>query len=364
MLGVRGLPNVEGGVETHVQQLYPLLAARGCDVEVLVRTPFSDREQKYFGSIRLRRLWSPRMPGVEALIHSFLGVLYAAYARPDILHIHAIGPSIVTPIARFFGLTVIVTNHGPDYDRDKWGPIARRVLRISERLGMKYSHARIAISTVIAELIKVKYGCECEIIPNGVVVHEPRIASDQLARFALHPGRYFLHVGRMVPEKRHLDLIEAYRAVPPNGWQLVIVGGLSDDAYSRSVIAAAGESGVIFTGFLKGVALEQIYSHAGAFVLPSSHEGLPIAMLEALSYGVPVLASDIPANRAVGLEPTSYFPLGDVAELARGLQRCSSLQWDADARAARRRWIGRQYDWNSIAERTYLLYESTLQALK
>ncbi len=364
VLGVRGIPNVEGGVETHVEQLYPRLVSLGCEVEVLVRTPFVPRQQTHFGSIRLRRLWSPRTPGLEALVHSVLGVLYAGYARPDILHIHAIGPAIVTPLARLFGLKVIVTNHGPDYDRDKWGSFAQYVLRVGERLGMKYSNARIVISKVIDDLVRAKYGRDSELIPNGVTIHEPSMDTDHLARFGLLPGRYFLHVGRMVPEKRQLDLIEAYRSMLPNDWQLAIAGRMTDEPYSISVREAAREAGVVLTGFVKGAALEQLYSHAGAFVLPSSHEGLPIAMLEALSYGLPVLASDIPANLAVGLEPKDYFPLGDIPALAQALQLRSKQSPDPDARENRRRWVAERYDWNRIAERTYALYETTLGARK
>jgi len=125
VLGIRGIPSVQGGVETHAEQLYERLAHMDCDVEVLVRSPFVPATRRWLGSIRIRRIWSPRSTGFEALVHSVLGVLYAAIVRPDVLHIHAIGPAIVTPIARFLGLRVVVTNHGPDYDRAKWGPFAK-----------------------------------------------------------------------------------------------------------------------------------------------------------------------------------------------------------------------------------------------
>src|ERR1700704_111167 len=168
-LGIRGIPSVQGGVETHAEQLYRRLAELGCDVEVLVRTPFVPAGHRSFGTIRLRRIWSPRTSGYEALVHSLLGVLYAGITRPDVLHIHAVGPAIVTPIARLLGLRVVVTNHGPDYDRDKWGPFPRWVLRTGESLGMRWSHARIAISRVIEQLIQAKYGQESDLIPNGAV---------------------------------------------------------------------------------------------------------------------------------------------------------------------------------------------------
>lgn len=356
VLGVRGIPNVEGGVETHAEYLYSRLAAMGCEVEVLVRTPFVPAGTRRFGPIRLRRIWSPKTPGLEALVHSILGVLYAGCARPDVLHIHAVGPALVTPIARLLRLKVVVTHHGPDYDRDKWGPFARRILRLGERLGMRYSHARIAISQVIGDLIRTKYHRDSELIPNGVAIPQRQADADHVLGFGLQPGKYFLQVGRMVPEKRHLDLIEAYQATLPNDWKLAIVGWLPNDAYARRVREAARTADVVLTGFLKGTALSQVFSHAGAFVLPSSHEGLPIAMLEALSYGLPVLASNIPANVAVGLEADCYFPLGELTALTRGLQRLSRQPQDDRTRAERRRWVAARYDWDRIAVQTHALY--------
>jgi len=361
VLGIRGMPNVQGGVETHAEQLYKRLAEMGCDVEVMVRSPFVPRGVRAFGAVRLRRIWAPKSPGLEALVHSLLGVLYAGFARPDILHIHAIGPAIVTPIARLLRLRVVVTHHGPDYDRDKWGRFARWVLRTGEKLGMRGAHARIAISKVIGNLIRSRYGLESDLIPNGVVVHGIAPGDDKVRRRGLEPGRYFLQVSRVVPEKRQLDLIQAYNRARLPGWKLVLVGGFGADAYSRDV-AAAQSAAVVLTGFLNGIELEQLYSHAGAFILPSSHEGLPIALLEALSYGLPVLASDIPANIEVGLDRSDYFPMGDIAALAAGLERLAQAPQQDEMRAARREWVARNYDWNRIAGQTLGVYRRVLPA--
>jgi glycosyltransferase involved in cell wall biosynthesis len=360
VLGVRGIPSVQGGVETHAEQLYERLAALGCDVEVLVRTPFVPPQKRSFGKIRLRRIWAPRTPGYETLVHSVLGVLYAGIVRPDVLHIHAIGPAIVTPIARLLGLRVIVTNHGPDYDRDKWGPFPRWVLRTGERLGMRWAHARIAISRVIEQLIEVKYRRDAELIPNGAVPVHLQADTREIERFGLERERYFLHVGRIVAEKRQLDLIEAFARARPAGWKLVLVGAGKCD-YAREVTAAAQKHDVVLTGFQQGTTLAQLYTHAGAFVLPSSHEGLPIALLEALSYGLPVLASDIAANLEIGLSRTSYFPLGDIEALAEQLARLAASPQDEAARERRRRWVTERYDWSRVAQRTYEVYDRVVR---
>ena len=358
VVGLRGIPDVQGGVETHAQHLYPRLAAMGCDVEVLVRTSYVPKGLRRFGAITLRRIWAPTTVGLEALVHSVLGVLYAGIQRPDILHIHAVGPAIATPLARWLRLKVVVTHHGPDYERDKWGSVARRVLRIGEDLGMRYASSRIAISQVIKDLIKSKYRVDAELIPNGVVAVKASVGTDFIRSLGLEPRRYIVQVSRFVPEKRQLDLINAYQAISPCAWKLVLVGSLGADAYSMEVKAAADRAGVVLTGFLKGAALQETYSHAGVFVLPSSHEGLPIALLEALSYGLPVLASDIPANREVGLEASSHFPVGDVRALAANLLRVIQGPVNAEEMAARRRWVASRFDWDRIAEQTFRVYRA------
>jgi glycosyltransferase involved in cell wall biosynthesis len=249
-----------------------------------------------------------------------------------------------------------VTHHGPDYDRDKWGSFARFVLRTGEFVGMKCANARIAISQVISDLVRSEYGCECDLVPNGVLPTGLCPTSDYISRLGLVPGRYFLQVSRMVPEKRQLDLISAFRVATPSDWKLVLVGGIGSDVYSEKLRASAAASGAVLTGYLTGAPLHQIYSHAGAFVLPSSHEGLPIAMLEALSYGLPVLASDIPANLEVGLERSCYFPLGNIDAMAAQLTRLARSPQDSEARQARRNWVLQKYNWDDIALRTMDVY--------
>jgi glycosyltransferase involved in cell wall biosynthesis len=361
VLGLRGLSQVQGGVETHALELYRRLAALGCDVEVLARTPFVPAGENRVGDVRVRRLWCPQRPGLEAMIHSLIGVVYAAMARPDILHIHAVGPSITTPLARLAGLRTVVTHHGADYDRDKWGRFARWVLRTGERFGMRYSDARIAISSTIVQRIRTKYGREADLIPNGVEVRPVRTETDYLVDLDVEPRRYVLNVARMVPEKRHLDLIRAFARAQLPRWKLVLAGKLTDDRYSAEVRAAAAATpGVILAGYVGGASLEQLYSHAGVFVLPSSHEGLPIALLEALSYGLPALASDIAGNREVGLEPARYFAVGDIEAIAMRLTQLAGEPLNATAAAMRRRSTKERYDWDRIAQQTLSVYTRCL----
>jgi glycosyltransferase involved in cell wall biosynthesis len=363
VLGIRGFPKVQGGVETHAEQLYPRLVREGCSVEVIVRASWTSRLLRTHEGVSLTRLWAPRLRGTEAFIHSLIGVFYAAWRRPDILHIHAIGPAIFTPLARCFGLRVVVTHHGQDNERDKWGRFARSVLRLGERWGMCCSQARIGISRVIVERVRRLYGLPMYLIPNGVPppVFPPTVT--QLERFGLQPGRYVLQVSRLVPEKRQLDLIDAFRAARlPPPWTLVLVGGGDSSEYCRELGTRAAGGDVRMTGFLSGEPLRELYANAGLFVLPSSHEGLPIALLEALSYGLPVVASDIPANLEVGLPANCYFPVGNSAELSRRLQAAVSGTRDRAACAALRERVLNHYDWNDVARRTLDVYRRICDA--
>lgn len=362
MLGLRGFPDVQGGVETHAENLCPLLAELGCDITVLARSSYQPATiGANWHGVKFVSLWAPKSKGMEAILHTFIGVLYAAIKRPDILHIQAIGPAIMTLPARLLGLKVVVTHHGPDYDRQKWGGLGRTILQLGERWGMRWSNGRIVISQVIANLVRGKHGVSSVLIPNGVALPQLPAANDTLTKFDLVSGKYILLVSRLVPEKRHMDLISAFQQTQLADWKLVIVGGADHpDAYQREVIDKAASVGVVMTGFQRGLALQTLYAHAGLFVLPSSHEGLPIAMLEALSYGLPVLASDIPANLEVGLPASNYFPLGDVAAMSDRIHQLTQTPLDMATREEIRTWVTQRYNWHDIANKTLAVYTHCL----
>lgn len=363
-LGLRGFPNVQGGVETHVQNLCTSLAALGCDVEVIVRPRYqSSNIGSTWQGIRFKRIWAPRSKSLESIVHTFLGILYAAVKRPDILHIHAIGPALLTPLARVLGLKVVVTHHGPDYDRQKWGRAARTTLRLGEQFGMKFANRRIAISGVIAALVREKYACDSVLIPNGVNLPDLPKSFSTLDRFCLETGKYVLLVGRMVPEKRHHDLIAAFIHASVNGWKLVLVGAPDHpNSYSQSITTlAAGTEGVVCTGFQSGTDLSELYANAGVFVLPSSHEGLPIAILEALSYGLPVIASDIPANAEITDCGISFYKMGDIHALADLLHRMAKISPHQERGETVRRHVTYKYNWGVIADQTHKVYADLLR---
>lgn len=362
-LGLRGFPNVQGGIETHAEHLCPQLSELGCEVTVIVRASYQPRQVgPEWNKVRFHPLWAPRSKALEAVVHTFLGVLYAAVKRPDILHIQGIGPALMTPLARLLGLRVVVTHHGPDYDRQKWGKLAKAALRLGEYCGMHFANRRIAISDVIRTLVRKNHGEECALIPNGVDLPDRHGTVASLDRFGLQPQRYVLLVSRMVPEKRHHDLIAGFALAGLDGWKLALVGGADQpDHYTCSVLEAARKTpDVVCTGFQTGTALKELYEHAGIFVLPSSHEGLPIALLEAMSYGLPAIASAIPANQEINCRDIDYFPVGDVRSLASLLKRRTKEAQEQGRRERLRHFVLERYQWLDVAQRTYAIYADIL----
>ncbi|MBI1890583.1 MAG: glycosyltransferase family 4 protein [Burkholderiales bacterium] len=362
-LGLRGFPNVQGGIEKHAEHLCPWLTQLGCDVTVIVRGPYQPTNVgSEWRGVRFVSIWSPRSKNLEALLHTFLGVLYAAIKRPDILHIQAIGPALLTPLARLVGLRVVVTHHGPDYDRQKWGKTAKAALRLGEYFGMRFSQARIAISEGIRHLVRDKHGMHCALIPNGVDIPTPAGSAATPDKFGLTPKRYVLLVSRFVPEKRHHDLIQAFRRAALPGWKLALVGASDHpDGYTQSVLKAAEASGnVVCTGFQTGQALRELYEHAGLFVLPSSHEGLPIALLEAMSYGLPAIASDIPAHLEIDCSDIDYYPVGDIDSLASLVKLRAEQTLEQGRRERLRQFVLDRYKWRDVAARTYEIYNDVI----
>ncbi|OUN73031.1 glycosyltransferase family 4 protein [Barnesiella sp. An55] len=352
--GTRGIPNIQGGVETHCEELYPRLAAMGHDVTVVRRSCYvtpQNKLQSYKG-VRLKDIYAPRKKSIEAIVHTFLAILYARRVKADVLHIHAIGPALLTPFARLLGLKVVMTHHGPDYDRQKWNKLAKTVLRMGERMGARYANEVIVISTVIDNILREKYHrCNAHLIYNGVNTPTPAQTTDYIASLGLEPHKYVLAVGRFVEEKGFDLLVKAFDHLLPEGYKLVIAGDADhEDRYSTSLKQLARERGVVLTGFIRGAKLNELFSHARLFVLPSFHEGLPIVLLEALSYRLPVLVSDIPANRLACLPTDDFFTTGDIGSLEEALARKLA---QADVRC---QYDLSPYNWDYIARQVDAVY--------
>lgn len=357
--GTRGIPNIMGGVETHCEELFPRIAARGFDVTVIRRSSYVRDNLTEWKGVKLVDIESPKKKSFEAIIHTFRAINEAKKLGADILHIHAIGPALLVPYAKMLGMKVVFTHHGPDYDRDKWGFAAKTMLKLGERMGCMFADEVIIISDVIRNLIKQKYNRtqHVHLIYNGVSQPEICDYPEYFQELGIEKGKYILGMCRFVPEKNLHHLIEAYVKVreqmPNTDIKLVLAGDTDfEDDYSRNLKEMAKKNGVVLTGFIKGRKLHSLLTNCLCYCLPSSHEGLPIALLEAMSYGVKVIVSNIPANLEVSLPRNDYFPVGNVYALAEKLKVviCQPLQHiDYDMK---------KYDWEKIADQVTMVYQN------
>lgn len=359
--GTRGIPNIPGGVERHCENLYPVICSLGVEVQLSRRASYVAEPLEQWQGVSLLDIYSPRIKSLEAIIHTALSVYQAWRRGVDLVHIHAVGPALLTPFARLLGLRVVVTNHGPDYDRQKWGKAAKLILRIGEYLGCSFANEVIVISDNIRSIVKERCHRDSHLIYNGVPLPELDCASDYIESLSLSTQGYILAVSRIVPEKGLHDLIDAFEQISID-LKLVIAGDSDHaDSYSRMLKKRAKHNpNIVMPGYVSGHNLAQLFTHARLFVMPSYHEGLPIALLEALSYGLPVVISDIPANMEIGLTKHSYFTKGDVSDLADSLLSALNRKIDDSYREQIRKMISSKYNWNTIAEQTLGVYKRAL----
>lgn len=351
--GTRGIPDIMGGVETHCEELFPRIVERGDEVTVIRRTNYVKDELKEWKGVKLVNVDSPKKKSFEAIIHTFRAINKAKALGADVLHVHAIGPAMLTPYAKMRGMKVVFTHHGPDYDRDKWGFAAKAMLKLGERMGCNYADEVIVISDVIKNLIASKYGRteHVHLIYNGVPKPDVCDYPEYFEELGIEKGKYILGMCRFVPEKNLHHLIEAFAKTEHGDCKLVLAGDTDfEDDYSRGLKKMAKENDVVLTGFIKGKKLHSLLSHCRGYCLPSSHEGLPISLLEAMSYGASVVVSDIPANLEVGLDKDVYFPVGNVEALR------EKLQENMDSPYHRERYEMAQYDWDVIAGQVSEVY--------
>ena len=358
--GLRGIPDVMGGVETHCEELLPRIAALAphLEIEVLARKPYVDEDHYRFKTIEVTALYSPNSASWEAIVSTFLSVVHAYRKRASLIHFHAIGPSLLAPLARLLNLKVVMTHHGADYNRAKWGFLAKMILKAGEGWGVHAAHRVIAVSPSLADYLRERFPRDREkicYIPNGApeLALSDRSAAEVLAEFGLAPRQFIVTVGRLVPEKGFDYLIEAFLRSGTDR-KLVIVGAADHDSeFAREVLATASDK-VIFTGKQPRSTLRHLYEQADLFALPSFHEGLPISALEAGHCGVPMLLSNIQPNRDVGLPEHNYFPVGNVEALAEQLRR------PGEAFAIRSADFQQRFDWSKIAQQTLEVYSDVL----
>lgn len=371
-IGHKRIPSREGGIEIVVEELSTRMAARGHQVVVYNRKGHnvagaefdneSNRENRpyTYKGVKVVPVTTIDAKGMAALTSSFFATLKAIKARPDVIHYHAEGPCVMLRLAHWFGIRTVATIHGLDWQRAKWGRFASWYLKFGERTAARCADEVIVLSRNMQRYFRDTYGRETRFIPNGIERSEPVRADIIVRRYGLEKDGYILFLGRIVPEKGVHYLIEAFKRLDTDK-KLVIAGGASDSSeyYEQIQSTAASDPRIILTGFVEGRMLRELYSNAYMYVLPSDLEGMPMSLLEAMSYGCCCLVSDIPECTEVVEGHAAVFRHGDVDDLGRQLSALIAAPERVNAmRKNASEFVCAKYSWDSVTTRTLALYDS------
>ena len=359
MVGSRGIPARYSGIEKALEELCPRLVQRGHQVTIYAR-PNASCNQSFFKGVRIRSLPAINTKHLETFSRVLLSLLLEMGEDNDIVHFHALGPAVFSYIPRLYSSKTVVTIQGLDWQRKKWGWAARLFLKGGEYASATFPNATIVVSKVLKKYYDTKYHVQTTYIPNGVSI--PSLKKPNLInKYGLTPKKYLFFASRLVPEKGCHYLIEAFKKLETN-MKLIIAGSSSHtDTYLRQLQASSKEHpNILFTGFVSGDLLAELFSNAYLYVLPSEIEGLSLSLLEAMSYGLCAVTSDIPENIGVTQNRFGYsFRNKDVDDLAEKLT-CLLQQPDQVWAVGQesRKHVSEHYNWDCITDQTEAVYRS------
>ena len=367
MIGHKRIPSREGGVEIVVEELSTRMVKKGMEVTCYNRKGKHalDKSQKVnhikeYKGVKLKSVLTIDVKGLAAMTSSFFGAIKILFSKNNIVHFHAEGPCAMIPIIKFFSKKkIIVTIHGLDWQRAKWGGFATKYIKFGEKMAAKYADEIIVLSENVKKYFKDNYNRETNFIPNGV--NKPDIKDVDIIKdkFNLAKDSYILFLGRLVPEKGIHYLIEAYNKINTDK-KLVIAGGSSDtDMYFNELKEKSKDNkNIIFTGFVQGEELEELYSNAYIYVLPSDLEGMPLSLLEAMSYKNCCLTSDIPECKTVMDDKGVTFKKSDVNDLKEKLQYLvDNVDKVNKYKSEAQEYILKKYNWDDVVDKTIDLYK-------
>lgn len=367
MLGHKRIPSREGGIEIVVEELSTRMVEAGHSVTCYNRSghhvsgkEFDGGSLEEYKGVKLKSVFTINRKGLAAMTSSFFGAICAAFGKYDVVHFHAEGPCAMLWLPKLFGKRCIATIHGIDWQRAKWGGFASKYIKFGEKVAVKYANEIIVLSEGVQKYFMDTYGRKTVFVPNGV--NRPVFRAPQLIKkeYGLDKDEYILFLGRLVPEKGITYLVEAFKNVKTDK-KLVIAGGSSDtEAFSQELKKLAeGDDRIVFTGFVQGQLLEELYSNAYVYALPSDLEGMPLSLLEAMSYGNCCLTSDIAECAEVVEDKALLFKKSDVEDLKEKLQyACGNPDAVKKLKDGAADFICSKYNWDDVVEQTLKLYQS------
>lgn len=367
MLGHKRIPSREGGIEIVVEELSTRMVQLGHNVTCFNRSghhvsgkEFDGENRKEYKGVQLKSVFTINRKGLAAMTSSVFAALQASLGKYDVVHFHAEGPCAVLWLPKLFGKRCVATIHGIDWQREKWkNGFGSRYIKFGEKIAVKYADEIIVLSKGVQDYFQEAYGRKTVFIPNGV--NRPEIYKPEQIKekYGLDKDGYILYLGRLVPEKGEHYLIEAFKSVNTDK-KLVIAGGTSDtdDYMERLKKLADGDERIIFTGFVQGRLLEELYSNAYVYVLPSDLEGMPLSLLEAMSYGNCCLVSDIAECAEVVEDKAVTFRKSDVVNLKEKLQMlCDDEKLVQKYKSEAADFVCGKYDWNDVVSKIIRLYK-------
>lgn len=356
MIGLRGIPSRDGGVEVAVEELAPRLKIFGSKIVVYCRTPYISEFLRSYKGVELVNLPTINNKHLEAFIHTLLSTFHALFIKKvDIVHYHALGNALFSRIPSLFGKKCVVTIHGFDYQREKWSPFAKWVLKLGEVEAVNHAHSIIAVSKKIKHELIINYNRDSAWIPNGIPMMPSGQKKDEIP--------YILFLSRLVPEKGAHILIEAFKKVDFNGLLLIVGGGTHTAKYVESLNSLKkGDPRIRLLGPKYDQEKSNLLKNASLFVLPSTIEGMPIVLLEAMSMGTPCLVSDIRENMDVISTPVGliahYFASGNIISLQQKLQSLiDEIHSLSSIGEQAQKAVREQYNWDKIALQTDEVYK-------
>ena len=366
MLGHKRIPSREGGVEIVVEELAARMVALGHEVTCYNRKghhvsgkEFDDEKLAEYKGIKLKTVPTINLRGVAAMSSSVFAAIRAAFGSYDIVHFHAEGPCAMLWLPKLFGKKCIATIHGLDHQRAKWGRFASIYIMLGEKCAVRYADEIIVLSKNVQEYFMDTYGRKTKFIPNGVNYPDLKKAEVITKKFSLNKDEYILFLGRLVPEKGIKYLIQAFKEVKTDK-KLVIAGGSSDtNEFAEELKELAKNEGrIIFTGFVQGKELEELYSNAYLYCLPSDLEGMPLSLLEAMSYDNCCLVSNIEECSSVIEDKGIVFKKSDINDLKQKLQIvCDDVEKVKKYKTEASEFICKKYNWDDVTNRTLKLYK-------
>lgn len=366
MLGHKRIPSREGGIEIVVEELCTRMAELGHDVTCYNRKghhvsgkDFDNEVSDTYKGIKIKNVFTIDKRGIAAMTASVTGAIAAAFGKFDVVHFHAEGPCAMLWLPKLFRKRCIATIHGLDHQRAKWGKLASTYIMLGEKCAVKFADEIIVLSEGVQKYFMDTYGRKTQFIPNGVNRPVLRKADIIKEKFGLEKDSYLLFLGRLVPEKGIRYLIEAFKQVQTDK-KLVIAGGSSDtEEFAEELKQLAEEDNrILLTGFVQGAELDELYSNAYVYTLPSDLEGMPLSLLEAMSYGNCCLVSDIEECASVVEDKAMIFKKSDVKDLKEKLQEaCEDSEMVAGYKKEAADFICEKYSWDDIVKRTLMLYK-------